>query len=177
MAYLPLTTGNNVAIDLGSGCGVESAALLSAGWEVFAIDREPMARQVLLDRILTAEIRERVHFICSPFEELTVLPRANLFFAYHSIPFCRPSELEKLWQCIGRSVLQNGIFAAGFFGPDDDWVKSGKVIGFDPSAVMSALQGFECLDVKESCNRGLHLIDLIALKEDEGIARIADTDS
>lgn len=61
------------ALDLGCGAGRDSLALLRAGWQVVALDRDPHALAALQEQAIEFEPGMLTTF-CRPFEERTPYP-------------------------------------------------------------------------------------------------------
>ena len=108
------------AIDLGCGAGTECGLLLQAGWQVYAIDREPASiervkaiGQSLEGGRLTAEVLR--------FEDVEHLPVSSLIYAGFALPFCDPEYFPRLWQAVLQALEAGGLFAGHLFGERDEW--------------------------------------------------------
>jgi tellurite methyltransferase len=135
-------TDLKIAIDLGSGAGVESLELLRRGWHVFAIDNNAEALNTL--KSFSAENGlNKLETLQKGFEEIQELPRANLLHASRSLPFCKENFWPNLWKAIETSVCENGWIIADFFGPEDDWVKAKEVTGHSPNEIRKLFNGYE----------------------------------
>jgi tellurite methyltransferase len=106
------------AIDLGAGIGNEAALALKNGWQVWAIDAEPLAIKILLQRKDIQAYKKNLTPVISRFEELdwTSLPQADLIYAAYALPFCNPDCFNKVWQSINNNLRVGGVFAGHFFG-------------------------------------------------------------
>jgi tellurite methyltransferase len=111
-----------LAVDLGSGAGRDTFALLKRGWEVLAIDAQPESAQWLRKRI-SNEQQGKLKTLSQSFEELT-LPTSTLVNASYSLPFCAASQFDELWKKIVNGILSGGRFSGHFFGDNDEWNKS-----------------------------------------------------
>lgn len=109
------------AVELGCGDGIDTAALLAAGWEVLAIDAEPDAIRRLRD--LTAGLGT-VATEVARFEDLHDLSPADLVLASYTLPFCPPDAFGRLWGTIAAALEGGGRFSGNFFGPSDSWFGS-----------------------------------------------------
>ena len=107
------------AIDLGCGDGTDTLFLLENGWQVLAIDAEPVALERLLAQVPT-DLLGNLQTQVAQFEQLT-LPPAQLIHASLSLPFCHPDSFPSLWQKIEASLVENGRFAGNLFGVNDSW--------------------------------------------------------
>lgn len=111
-----------VAIDLGSGCGVDAVWLLKCGWYVVAVDID-LNSLVAFKRSVPENLKHRLTIVGKSFRDIQ-LPYASLINASFSLPFCRPEEFNEIWQKITKSILPGGIFAGHFFGRNDDWANN-----------------------------------------------------
>jgi len=108
-----------LAIDLGCGAGNDTLELLSRGWAVLAIDREPEA----IDRVRTRTSPDnlsRLQCQCASFAEAQ-LPPCDLLNASFSLPFCHPEDFEAVWSKALASLRTGGRFAGQLFGDRDTW--------------------------------------------------------
>jgi trans-aconitate methyltransferase len=83
------------AIDLGCGAGVETRALLDAGWRVLAIDGEPGTEARLLRTI--GGRHERLTVRVENFADLTALPPADLLYSGYALPYQSRASFDRLW--------------------------------------------------------------------------------
>jgi tellurite methyltransferase len=127
--FEPAGSAARLAIDLGCGAGIESLDLLSRGWRVLAIDKEPGALDLLLGRV-PPEQRERLVPQVADFEHVD-LPAADLVWAGLSLPFCPPDAFPALWAKILAALSPGGRFAGDFFGDRTDrragWLSSSRL--------------------------------------------------
>lgn len=129
------------AIDLGCGDGTETAVLLARGWNVLAVDGEPMAIQRLLEKV-PEEARTRLDTQVAKFEEIVLSP-ADLLHASLSIPFCEPEHFDTLWEKIVDAVKPGGRFAGQFFGVRDSWASRSDMTFHTEERVRKLLENFE----------------------------------
>jgi len=137
------------AVDLGCGDGRDTVELLRRGWRVLAIDSEPegIAR---LEARTDLENREQLTTLCAKMEDAR-WPEADLVNSSFALPFCPPERFPILWQRIIESIRTGGRFAGQFFGPRDDWAKTGLTI-VTRSALDALFAAFEIerLDEEET---------------------------
>ena len=108
------------AIVLGCGSGVDTEALLRAGWSVLAIDAQESAIDCLLTTIPQPYSGQLTSQIVS-FETLSQLPPAYLINASFSLPFLTPNNFYQFWHLISNSLHPGGRFSGTFFGIRDGW--------------------------------------------------------
>lgn len=121
------THSPGLALDMGCGAGRDSLALLRAGWNVVALDRDPEALLMLQEQA-AAYAPGALTTLCRTFEDAAPLPTADLVSASFALPFCRPEAFTDLWIRITRALQQDGLFTGHFFGPQDDWAAKGLSI-------------------------------------------------
>ena len=98
------------AIDLGCGKGIETLALLKAGWQVLAIDKEEAAIALLQSRI-PENYQTHLTTKQSRFETVT-LPPNDLIHASYSLPFC----IQNTSQPFGTSSVNRFVRVGGLWG-------------------------------------------------------------
>lgn len=163
---------SKIAIDLGCGAGIETADLLSRGWDVLAIDREPAALDAV--RSLISPPQElKLELRCQWLESIEDLPASSFIYAYHSLPFCGSESLGRLFRLVAKNLRNRGIFAGSFFGPNDDWVLGNRATGISVSQLkiylsnlnISYVEEVESIDPAAGKGRNnFHIIDIIASK-------------
>jgi tellurite methyltransferase len=126
------------AIDLGCGAGVDTAAMLSAGWSVFATDAQAEA----IDRVRRRIGNDaRLTTVVSPMEDVN-LPDASLVWASYSLCFCDPTRFPGVWQRIRDAVIPGGLFAGQLLGDRDTWAAEREMPWFDEERVGSLFDGW-----------------------------------
>ncbi len=136
-----------VAIDLGCGSGAETVALIEKGWRVLAIDAETSSLEAI--RSLMPAGSDRLTLRKSRFEDLTELPDADFVYSFHSLPFCERASFDRVLALVRSGVVPGGVLAVSLFGPNDAWVKGGKVSGISKDAWLNSLIEFEMLHFHE----------------------------
>ncbi|MDJ0323715.1 methyltransferase domain-containing protein [Cryobacterium sp. PH31-AA6] len=142
-----------VALDMGSGDGVETRHLLSLGWRVHSYDADPVARERLTTGLDPGAL-SRLSFSSAQFEELTGLPEADFVYAGFSLPFCAPSAFPGLWDAIRSAVKPGGLFAGELFGPHDSWGSRTDMNFHDREQVAGLLAGLGVLSLVEEDREG-----------------------
>lgn len=147
------------AVDLGCGDGVESRALLEAGFRVLAIDADPGVVERVTAGVDDAE-RDRLTVRRASFDEIAPLggtvelPDADLVYAGFSLPFCTPDVFERLWVGIRASLRPGGLFAGQLFGPHDDFAAWPEMNTHDLDDVHGLLDGLQVLTLQEEDREG-----------------------
>lgn len=165
------------AIDLGSGVGNEAILLLNRGWQVWVIDENLKAIQLIKSRSdITAQ--ERLTTIIAKYEELnwSLLPQVDFFYAAYALPFCNPQEFEKVWKQIKAKIVPGGRFAGHFFGLNYqgfDKQEMKAMTFLTKKEVLELFQGFDIEYFQESEKDGQsgtgrkihsHIFEVIAQK-------------
>lgn len=109
-----------VAVDLGAGTGRDTLYLLKSGWQVLAIDAEPLAIEILLRR--AEEVASgSLEVAVSSFSTMALPENVDLINASYSLPFCAAGDFYTCWQTIVDSLAIGGRFTGQFFGDRDEW--------------------------------------------------------
>ncbi|HSO14906.1 MAG TPA: methyltransferase [Arthrobacter sp.] len=108
-----------LAIDLGCGAGKETLALLNDGWSVHAVDSLPDTGERL--RGIVPDADGRLSIEVRAFQELRVLPPADLIFAGYSLPFIHPDTFGGFWAVLLDALRRRGVVAVNLFGDRDSW--------------------------------------------------------
>lgn len=97
------------AIDLGCGAGVETRALLDAGYEVYAFDGAP-ATEAVVTRTLGGR-HPRLRLAALHYAEIAELPPADLVYAGYALPYQDVASFERIWGLVLRSLRPGGVLA------------------------------------------------------------------
>lgn len=130
-----------IAIDLGSGSGIDSLELLRSGWDVIAIDKEASAHELLIKQ-LPSEYSNRIKTVVAAFEVLQ-LPDADLINATFSLPFCNKLDFARFWERLVDAIKPGGRFAGQFFGINDSWASHPSMTFHSAEQVALLFQKFE----------------------------------
>ncbi|QDZ14530.1 class I SAM-dependent methyltransferase [Humibacter ginsenosidimutans] len=147
------------AVDLGCGDGVESRALLSAGFRVLAVDSDEHVVERVTAGVDEAEsarltVRRASFAELAPADGPVALPAADLVYAGFALPFCAPEVFERLWAGIRSSLRPAGLFAGQLFGPHDDFAAWPDVNTHDRADVERLLAGLDVLELQEEDRDG-----------------------
>lgn len=141
---------SKVAIDLGCGSGRDTRELLRRGWSVLAIDGDEKSLEILHQELKS---NDDLQTRCEAFENLENLPSADLVYSSVAIPFCSKPAFPKFWDQLVSAVKPKAWIAADFFGPNDDWVKSGQVLGHTQLEIQALLRDFVILKSFETLKK------------------------
>lgn len=112
---------SGLAVDLGTGTGRDALFLLKKGWNVLAIDAEPLSIEILLNRALEEQIDHHLEVKISTFSDMVLPNNIDLINASLSLPFCSPEDFPECWQKIIDHLAIEGRFAGQLFGDKDEW--------------------------------------------------------
>jgi SAM-dependent methyltransferase len=134
------------AIDIGAGALNETRFLLEAGFaEVVAIDLEPLDERAAAGLPL-----DRFTYVRTAFESFDFPPGAfDLVNAQYSLPFIRPTQFNRVFGAIRRSLAPAGIFAGQLFGDRDEWAGDPHTTFRSRIAAMSLFDSLEVIEFDE----------------------------
>jgi SAM-dependent methyltransferase len=135
-----------LAIDLGSGAGNETLALLERGWKVHAVDSEPRAIEMLESRVDETQ-RSRLTTQVGAFDK-AALPLADLVFASLSLPFAGDSHDLSVQRAL-NAVKPGGWFVGVLFGHNDTWSSNTEVSSVDRGDIAALFTGFDPVEIDE----------------------------
>lgn len=157
------------AVDLGSGAGRDARRLLAAGWRVLAIDREPVAIEVLAAATPAAD---RARLTTAVADLATVdIPPCDLVNASVSLPFLAEADFWATWRRAMAAIRPGGRFSAMVFGDRDESAADGSMTLPSPDALRDSLDGWdleEWSEREEDSTTALgephhfHIIELVA---------------
>ena len=148
----PAPAEPRLAIDLGSGDGIECIFLLERGWRVLAVDGDPSAAKWLEEKT-PPEMRDRLQILTAKFEDVS-LPHADLIHSSFSMPFCPPEHFPAFWKRVADSVTPGGRFAGQFFGVRDEWANEPNMTFLTEEQVRGLFVGFEIETFHEKDREG-----------------------
>jgi len=135
-----------LAIDLGSGAGNETLALLERGWKVHAVDSEPRAIEMLESRVDKTQ-RSRLTTQVGAFDK-AALPLADLVFASLSLPFAGDSHDLSVQRAL-KAVKPGGWFVGVLIGHNDTWSSNTEVSSVDRGDIAALFTGFDPVEIDE----------------------------
>jgi trans-aconitate methyltransferase len=130
------------AIDLGCGAGVETLALLEAGWTVHALDSD-QSSLAQLRQDAAEKSQYLLHTHEADFNQLSGLPEADLIYAGYALPFTRPAQFASMWATVLRSLRPDGWLAVNLFGDRDSWADNAEQIFLTETDARALFAGLE----------------------------------
>lgn len=161
---------NLTSIDFGCGIGVEVEDMVRRGWEVHAYDSSEESIKLTRLRILE-DANQKLHLYHLPFEKIIDLPDVDFFHSFHALPFCQPEFFLSVVRKTIASVRPSGIYAATFFGPEDQWCLQKTASSIEKEELKQMFKVFDLLHFKEIKHLGAtalegekmwHVIEVIA---------------
>lgn len=160
-----LPAAGGVALDLGSGHGADTAALLGAGWSVTAVDASPVALRRLQETSPQARTVEHELPAPLPFGD----GHFDLVVAGLSLHYFRRAETRAIEREVHRVVRPGGTFVARVNAHDDTSFRHpGREV--EPGvfeAGGSRKRYFTERDVRDTLAEGWHLHELAHDRTDE----------
>ncbi len=135
------------AVDLGCGAGVESRALLAAGWRVHAIDGASQTAAMV--RRTVGGVHDRLTVVPLPYAELDELPRAELIYAGYSLPYQPAESFDRVWGQIRAALRPGGVLAVHLFGDRDEWAGTEGMTFLPAETAEAMLAGLEVVRFEE----------------------------
>jgi trans-aconitate methyltransferase len=141
------------AIDFGCGAGVETRALLEAGWSVHALDTAHNTSARVLKT--TAGVgQERLTIDVEDFHGRIALPPTDLFYAGYALPFVHPDKFPEVWTVIRNSLRPGAWVAVDLFGERDAWAGSPNMTFLTELGARTLFDGLEVLRLTEEDQDG-----------------------
>ena len=150
------------ALDIGCGPGREALAMLRAGLRVTAVD----PYRVMLDRtreLIDRNAPDRAHALelhhgtIEDFAPRLASAGFGLVHAGFVLPFVIRERFDGVFGAIERCLAPEGVLAAQFFGPDDEFIRGatgGTMTAHTASDLDALLSGFEVLSREEHNRAG-----------------------
>jgi SAM-dependent methyltransferase len=127
------------AVDLGCGSGIETRALLAAGFSVAAVDASEVSMGLVGSLPEAGTTLTPLHAAMQDAD----LPAADLVYAGYALPFCPPDRFEELWRGIRRALRPGGLLACDLFGVRDAWADEDDLTFVDRTRVDRLLDGLD----------------------------------
>ena len=135
------------AIEIGFGDGTETLALLSAGWQVLAIDPTPEAASGLRAKVRDTDA-DRLEILTAPAQAVE-LPPFDLLYAGYSLPFIDSKSLPPFFAEMRRALRPGGLLVVNLFGVRDSWVGNPAMTFLELDAVKALIDGLDVLALDE----------------------------
>lgn len=140
-----------VAVDIGCGDGVETRALLAAGFAVTAID----ATEGAIDQLRALpEAGDRLTPVLAPMQDADI-PSADLIYAGYALPFCPPDSFDALWSRIRSALRPGGLLACDLFADRDQWAETPDMTFVTRDRVQDLVAGLDLRSLHEIEEEGL----------------------
>lgn len=166
----PFLSSQGRALDLGCGTGRSALWLVSHGYTVDAIDRDPESLQIARQRIGDIPTIRLVESNFADFE----LSSYDLALSLFSVFFQPQKDFDALWPRLVEAISPGGLFAGQLIGPDDDWADE-STSSFQRPALDRLFERFSYEHIEEVRRSGKtiwgepkkwHLYHVIARKTD-----------
>jgi SAM-dependent methyltransferase len=168
---VPQVANRGTAIDIGSGGLNDTRFLLDSGFDVTALDGEPIA-QAVADTLPP----DRFRYVIASFEAFDFPVAAyDLVNAQYALPFVRPDQYDRVFAAMLASIRPGGIVTGQFFGDRDDWVGTENMTHHSQAEARHHLSGLTVLEFTEEDDPGSqtlsgqpkhwHLFHFIARKD------------
>lgn len=139
------------ALDIGSGSGSDTVALIRAGFKVTALDPSKLSSKFLRKKIKILAL-PTPKIINSKIQSLTRKRKVkfDLVNASYTLPFIPPKEFPSELKRISNLVNPGGIISFNVFGNRDTWRKESPHMTFiTKSQAKKLLPGFLIISFKE----------------------------
>ena len=140
------------AMDLGAGDGIETFALLAAGWRVTAVDSSEASASLMRQHV------DPAHAANLEIQTVTIeeaaFPDVDFVYAGYSLPFVPPAAFPATWGRIRAALRPGAILATNLFGPHDTWADDPAMNFHDRAEVEALLDGLELIDLQEQDSDG-----------------------
>lgn len=145
MEALTYVIDKNKAIDIGAGSLRDSKLLLNEGFEVTAIDSNPVIQEVA-----SSLDNDKLSAFTSSFEKFNFPENEyDVTSAMFALPFIKPEHFDSVILKIKSSVKSGGIFCGNFFGINDTWSINPVMTFHTKEQVTELLDGFEIIKFEE----------------------------
>jgi SAM-dependent methyltransferase len=164
-----------VAVELGCGGGLDTIALLRAGWTVHAMDASPEGVRRTLARAADAGFGDRLTAEQATFEEYDV-PAADFLYAGYSLPFCHPDSFPRVWEGLLAALRPGGALAVNLFGVHDTWAGTPGMNFHTRDQVLELIADLDLIQLDEEDEDGdslagpkhWHVFDVLARRPPAG---------
>lgn len=115
----PGTAGGDrpVAVELGSGAGIEARHLAEIGFRVHTVDADTSVEERMARMARTLDITHTTRDLAVPFP----IPPADLLLSCATMSFVPREAFPQLWRAVRSALRPYGVLAVDLFGNRDDW--------------------------------------------------------
>ncbi|WP_264030627.1 class I SAM-dependent methyltransferase [Cellulosimicrobium sp. SH8] len=140
-----------LALDLGCGAGVETAAMLDAGWRVVALDPAPGTGDLVREVAGPGDRgRLTVHEAGAADVSTLVRPAAvQLVHASYALPHVPRLAFDDAWRQVRAALSPGGWLAVDLFGDRDSWVGAQDETFLSRAEVDDLLAGLDVVVLDE----------------------------
>jgi len=139
-----------LAVDLGCGSGIETAAMVEAGWRVFATDADP-ATPSRVANLVGPEAP--VEVVVADFEQVR-MPGADLVYAGYALPFVPPPHFPDVWRKVRETLGPGGWLAVDLLGDRDSWAGQRSMTFLDRGSLDGLVHDLEVVSLEEEDEDG-----------------------
>ena len=140
-------SGEHRAVDLGCGSGIDTLAMLRAGWQVFATDAEAEGIRRVRARV-PDDLSAGLSVELARMEDVE-LPPADLVWAGFSLFFCRADRFRDVWSRILAALRTGGRFAGQVLGDRDTWAPDPNISSFSTEQARALFDELEIEEFEE----------------------------
>ncbi|AXK47209.1 class I SAM-dependent methyltransferase [Brachybacterium saurashtrense] len=138
-----------VAVELGSGAGVEARFLAEQGFDVHGYDSDPSVGPAMARLARTLPIRHTT----ADLAQIDVLPAADLILSCATLPFVPRTAFSTVWSTVRDALRPGGVVAVDLFGDRDDWTSTDGTF-LARAEVLALLDGLEIVELSEEEREG-----------------------
>lgn len=149
--------GKGRALDLGAGAGIETAKLLSHGFEVHSVEPDAHSENLIQSTIMQADpdyLKHWSHSVATAQDFVFDEHSFDFIYSGFALPFCPPEHFPAAWSRILNAVAPGGILAVDLLGPRDSWAEQPLISTVERSWVEDSLQDFTVLHFDEKAHHG-----------------------
>jgi SAM-dependent methyltransferase len=142
----PATTpgAKPVAVELGSGAGIEARHLAGSGFRVHTYDADASVEAGMARMARTLDITHTTTDLAVPFP----IPPADLLLSCATLSFVPRAAFPQLWRAVRSALRPHGVLAVDLFGDRDDWAGTDGTF-LTQAELEELLTGLEVLSLEE----------------------------